>query len=591
MSREVTPPSKGLQAARSRRANRQQAPAEPKTHRWPVLLVLPLLIAVGIGVQRHQDDQPAGVEAISAPGLLPTAAAPGALSSTWYCAGGTATGTAAGAAEETVQVANESDAALTGRLTVMAGAGDAVVKDLRLPAHSRVDVVVSSVLKAPYAGVVVEVDGGEVAVSHLLEGPTGRSVAACSSSPSASWFMPSGTTRPGTAQLLALFNPFPSEAVVDVTFEADDGARSPQDFQAIVVPGQRVTMLDISAKVTLRAELATTVTVRSGRVIVDQIQTADGTQQTTKSLTVTPAAPHAMPTWWFADGPSGEGTKTVFVVQNPTGDNANVELQIRLDDVATYGEAEPFEVTVAAGRYVVIDVLGDGRVPPGAGYAAVAQSRNGVPIVAARVTSYAAPAVTVGSTVTLGSPVLASRWLVPAASVTSAATSTVILTNPSSTEPVTVTLSTVADGRATSLPAMTDIVVPAGGRAGLDVASGAGDPQVSVDVVSGSVVVVETRFEFDKSGVAAALAVPVQGTIEVASTGLTVSSPTTDVTAGSTTGLPTDTSAPGDATLPTGAPPVPSSSTTASPSSSGTGSTSTSTPGSVSTSSTVKTGG
>jgi hypothetical protein len=572
MSREVTPPSKGLQAARSRRAHREQVPVEPKPHRWPILLVLPLLVAVGIGLQRHQDDKPAAVETASAAGLLPTAAAPGALSSTWYCAGGTATGAASGAAEETVQIANESDVALTGRLTVMPSAGDAVVKDLQLPAHSRTDVVVSSVVKAPYAGVVVEVDGGQVAVSHLLEGPTGRSVAACSSSPSASWYMPSGTTRPGTTQQLALFNPFPSEAVVSITFEADDGARSPQDYQAIVIPGQRITVLDISAKVTLRAELATTVTVRSGRVIVDQIQTADGTQQTTKSLTVTPAAPHAMPTWWFADGPAGEGSKTVFAVQNPSNATADVELQIRLDDVATYGEVEPFDVSVPAGRYVVIDVSGDGRVPPGAGYTAVAQSRNGVPIVADRVVTYGVPAVTAGSTVTLGSPVLASRWLVPAASLTSAPTSTVIVTNPSSTLSVSVTLSTVTAGKATPVPAMTDLKVPPGGRVGLDVPSGPGDAQVSVDVVASSVVVVESRLEFEKSGLAAALAVPVQGTIEVASTALTTSAPTTEVTTEITIESTTAGSAPATT------PPTSSSSTA-------------STPASVSTTTTAKTGG
>ncbi len=79
-------------------------------------------------------------------------------------------------------------------------------------------------------------------------------------------------------------------------------------------------MLDVSAVVTLRTQIATTVTVRSGRVVVDQIQIADGTKGTTAALAVTPGAPQASPTWWFADGPAGEGLSTTIAVQNPSDD-------------------------------------------------------------------------------------------------------------------------------------------------------------------------------------------------------------------------------------------------------------------------------
>ena len=103
--------------------------------------------------------------------------------------------------------------------------------------------------------------------------------------------LPLGQQREGLGhhQLLALFNPFPSDAVVTVTFDTDAGARAPGNYAAIVVPGNNVTVLPVSDDVTLRTEIATTVSVRSGRIIADQIQYSDGTQDTTKSLTVTPA--------------------------------------------------------------------------------------------------------------------------------------------------------------------------------------------------------------------------------------------------------------------------------------------------------------
>ena len=525
-----------------RRVGRAAEPTGPTPWRWPILVLLPLLIAAGVVVQRHQDAQPAAIEAASADGFLPTASSPGASSSTWYCASGTATGASSGVAEQTIQVANDSDSSRTARVTAFPSEGASVTKPVAVPAHSRVDVAVSSLVKAPYAAALVEVDGGEVAVSHLLEGPTGRAVAACSSSPSSSWFIPSGTTRAGTSQLLALFNPFPSAAVASVTFEADDGARSPQNFDAIVVPGQSVTVLDIGATVTLRDQLATTVSVRSGRLIVDQIQSADGTQGTTKSLTVTPAASRGATTWWFADGPADAGTSTVFYVQNPGDQAVDVELAIRLDDTATYGQVEPFEVSVPAGGYATIDVTADGRVPAGVGYAAIAQSRSGAPIVADRVVGIGAPATAIGTTVMLGSPVLADRWIVPAASFASASSARVIVTNASSTDSLTVTVSTVTDGRITPLPGMSNVEVAAGGRGGFDVPTGAKAPLVLVDVRGGSSAVVETKFVFTTGGHAAVLAVPVAGTNQVATVVTPVAPVAPEPSTTSSTGSSTDAS-------------------------------------------------
>ena len=94
--------------------------------------------------------------------------------------------------------------------------------------------------------------------------------------------------------------------------------RTPDTYAGLVIPGGQVTVLDVTAVVTLRYELATTVSVREGRLIVDQLQSADGSNGTNKGLAVTPAAPRGAPTWWFADGPATEGAHTVLAVQNPT---------------------------------------------------------------------------------------------------------------------------------------------------------------------------------------------------------------------------------------------------------------------------------
>lgn len=514
-------------STRTRRATRATTSAGDgaRLWRWPALLLVLVAVLAGVAVQRDRDANPPAAAAVDPAGLLPVASPAEALSSTWYCAGGTATGTKEGEAEQTVQIANDSDRALTATVTVVPDQGAPVAKAVAVPAAGRADLVVSSVVAAPFAAAVVEVPGGQVAVSHLLSGPSGRAEAACSSAPSADWYVPAGRSVPGTRQLLAVFNPFPSDAVVGLSFQTDDGARTPQKFEAVVIPGRRVVMLDVSAVITLRTQIATTLTARSGRVVVDQIQATAAAAGRSPSLTVTPGAPHDASTWWFADGPAGEGINTKVVVQNPTDDTAEVELQVRLDDAATNGSVEPFEATIAPHQYAEIVLSGSGRVPQGVGYAAVAVSRNGVPIVAERVVEAEAPAFPTGMTVTLGSPAVASHWLVPVGSGTYLREVTVVVTNPSSTDPVTVTVATVSGGVVTPLANGEAVQISGGSRGGFAVPTGAGAPDVAVDVEAGSDVIVEVRMAFTSGGIAQPLAVPVLPTATAATSGLPPAAP------------------------------------------------------------------
>jgi hypothetical protein len=481
-----------------------------RVRRWPALLVL-LALVVAAGVVQHQRDQRVTrPQPVLVSQLQPVAAGPGTLSSTWYCAAGTATGTATGLAEQTVVVQNASGRALGGHIEAITDSGKTAARTFRVPARDHLDIRVSDLIVAPYASAVVEMAGGEVAVAHVLSGPTGTTTAACSTTPSADWYVPSGTTAPGTRQLLALFNPFPSDAIATVTFATDAGSRAPDSYDGVVIPGGQVTVLDVGAVVTLRTQLATTVAVREGRLIVDQLQSADGTNGTVKGLAVTPAAPGASPRWWFADGPATAGAKTMVAVQNPGTSPVKVSLSLRLD---ANGTVSPFETTVAPLGYSLIDVTGDGRVPVGVGFTAVARSAGAQPIVVDRVVQAAAPAVPSGFDVTLGSPAVASRWLIPAGVLPSASQATVIVTNPSSTQVVQVGLSTVAAGQAVAVTGIARTeTIAAGRRAGFVVPTGAGVAESSLQVVSNRPVVVEERLGFTAGGQASPLAVPVAPT-------------------------------------------------------------------------------
>jgi hypothetical protein len=472
-----------------------------------LLVVMVAVLIAGIVAQHRRDDRPAPVATVSASQMMPTASA-ASLSSTWYCAGGTATGKSSGAAEQTVVIQNASNHSSTGKVTAMTDAGDTASKTLSIGPRDLAEVRVSDLIKAKYAAVVVEMSGAQVAVSHFVQGPTGRAVAACSSAPSANWYIPSGSTQPGTHQWLALFNPFPSDAIATVTFATDDGPRTPQAYDAMVIPGGQVTVLDVSSVVTLRTQLATTVSVREGRLIVDQIQTADGTSHTAKGMSITPGAPRGATSWWFADGPATQGAKTRFTVQNPSSSPAKVEVHVRLDQASTNGTVSPFEATVQPGAYWVIDIAKDSRVPVGVGYTAVATSDQ--PIVVDRVVTAQAPASPSGFDVALGSPLLSRRWLVPLGSSNAVFKATLIVTNLSTSHSVSVSVTTVTNGLATPLQGTDQVeVIPAGERGGFAVPAGSGASTLSLAVSSTEPLVVEERLTYPGWGMSSPLAVPV----------------------------------------------------------------------------------
>lgn len=485
--------------------------------RLPALLLVPGLIVAAAVVERRGlgPERAAGTaEAVEVP--MPAAAAPGAASSTFFCAGGTATGSDDGAAEHTVVVANGSGEPRRGRLTAYPSEGAVASREFDLPPHARVDLVVSELVRAPHAAALVELDGGEVAVQHELSGPTGRATGACASAPATSWYFPSGTTRPGTRMILSVFNPFPGSAVLDIVFETEDGTtRRPQQYESLVVPGASLVALDVTDVVTLREELFATVVARSGRVVVDQIQTSDGSEGSPRGLSVTLGAPAPATAWVFPDGIGALGYGERIVVANPADRIAEVDVQVLLDDPERNGVAEPFEVSIGAGSYEVVDVFADGRVPPGVAHQIVVRSRNGVAVVAQRVVTGGADAAQPGLSATIGSPGVATRWLVPVGSVEAASGAAVIVSNPSATGTATVVLRVLAGGRYEVVQGLDGVVIEAGGRRVIDLGTDAlGLRPLALEVGSDRPVTVESRFGFaEGDDFSYLVAVPVLGSL------------------------------------------------------------------------------
>ena len=138
-------------------------------------------------------------------------------------------------------------------------------------------VVVRDENNDPMPGVVVEVDGGEVAVEHeLTNADLGRTTSPCSTTVSTTWSFAWGVTTRGNRELLVFMNPFPDDATVTIDFATDEGTRQTLRFQNFVVPGRSVVGAFVDQDVTRKAQVSAQIAAGSGRVVVDRIQTVTG---------------------------------------------------------------------------------------------------------------------------------------------------------------------------------------------------------------------------------------------------------------------------------------------------------------------------
>ena len=110
----------------------------------------------------------------------------------------------------------------------------------------------------------VELDGGGVTVSELVDGPLGWAEAPCASTTSPAWYFASGSTSAGSSLYVFLFNPTSTEAVVDLTFATGQGVTKPQPFEDLVVAPGALVVVGVASYVQDQSSVATIVAGRFG---------------------------------------------------------------------------------------------------------------------------------------------------------------------------------------------------------------------------------------------------------------------------------------------------------------------------------------
>jgi len=394
------------------------------------LALLTIVVVALVGLTSWWAGHPAERGDLSVDDAVPTVGTPETLSSTWYCAAGSAGLDPAPA--HAVYLSNPSDEAVTARLTAYGAQGLVGASVVEAGARAATPVNVNALFNATDLSIMVESESGTLAVEHGLAGPTVADSVACSTTSSGAWFFPAQTSLTGSRPLLVLFNPFSADAGVDITAAIADGVRSPSEWAGIVVPAGSSRVVDLSQFVQLRDPFSLSVRMRTGRVVAETSQVIDinadeaaGVAQQ-RGLRLQVGVPEARPSWTFAAGFTGPGVLERLVVYNPNREPASVVVQ-----VTPYGGAamppEPFELEVPGSRFASIDLNAETRIPPEGFHSIQVEADDGTPIVVGRVlqlsgppTAPADPALgvrpneTLGSAIGTGSPTAAPRWLLPA---------------------------------------------------------------------------------------------------------------------------------------------------------------------------------
>ena len=499
------------------------------TRRWPALLLIPGLIVAALVFDQRGDTERARRAGATAPGsvaegselaeAMPVAAPADALSSVWYCAGGTAS--KGGIADHVVVISNPTARRVTGSVTAIPSVGRSVTKAETLAPHSRLRVALSGLVTAPFVAGQVEFQGAGIVVEHEVSGPDGIDAAPCASSASSQWYFASGATTRNAQETLVLFNPFPDAASVDISFATPEGIRTPSSYQGFQVPGRSVVATTVNTQAAVDAQVSTSVVARSGRIVVDRIQTFNGDYATDteadraaepyrpKGLTIALGVPRPATTWLFPVGVKDEGAHERFVIYNPGTRDAQVDVGVTLVDPSVNGEIDPFSVTVSAGTYQVVDLDDEDRVPTRVDHSTVVVSRNGVPLVVDRLLDMVAPFPGSGTGASSGTSLVAPTWVFASGgNVPGKLSERITVQNPGG-RPVTVKVQVVAGGRLRSIAGVGPVTLGAYGHRVIRFADKLDDRQVSVLITASAPIAAERLlFRIGDLGMSTAMGIP-----------------------------------------------------------------------------------
>jgi hypothetical protein len=489
--------------------------------RVPIVLAIVGLLAAGGLIDRVSgaSSTPSTASA-AATGAVSVAAPAAALSSSWFCGG--ATDDKKGLAPGQLVVTNAGGTSIDGTATITSSDGRESVEHLHVRASSDTTIPETVPGGAAWVGATVDLQGGQASVEQQITGSLGASTTPCATTGSQSWYFTSGATMVNAGVELILMNPYPVDAVADLSFFTNEGVEEPGDFQGLVVPAKGMLAVDLGSHLRRRRQIATSVNVRTGSLVAWKTDivtpptkgqpvlgtkagaTAPDPAAPVGGVAVTLGSPSAGTEWVWPEGDSGNGFDEQYTVYNPGTATAQVSLSLGLDA----GSAQPFDLTVAPDTTSTVVSSSEGRVPAGVGHFAAVRSLNGVPVVAERTLAVGKPSAISGLGEIPGIRTTSTAWLVGQAATAPKTSGYLVIDNPG-TQPVTINVDAVSGGHSGPLPTLAPFTIPVGHRASILINKDAPAGQALVVRGSGPIVVERDLYGLAKDpGVSLSPAVP-----------------------------------------------------------------------------------
>jgi hypothetical protein len=421
----------------------------------------------------------------------PAASPPDSLTSTWYCPAGTASG---GYADASVVVFNPTASPLRGSIDVIGADGNRGSHSVTIPARGLVTKSVGEILKAAFVATMVRLDGGGAIVEHVTTGPAGDAVGMCASSASTRWFVPEGATTRAAQLIYALFNPFPDDAIVDLSFATEQGRDAPAAFQGVVVPANGLVPLDIGTHVRRRAHVSAEIVARRGRVVVETLQVHNGDGRRGVGLAL--ALPRTATSFVFPDGNASPERFEQLHLFNPNNQEAAVQLDLVLDE----GDAQPFQLRVPARGRITVDLANESRVPKNVGHALLVHVSNDVPVAVSRTIDIGPSNARRGYLLDIGATSAGLHWGFAAGGVAPSIDEFIAVVNEAPTD-VTLSITTPSPSSLLALPGLSRVRIPRGARRVFRIADfGAKSESPLVINATGPVVIERTIYRVGGTG-------------------------------------------------------------------------------------------
>jgi hypothetical protein len=339
--------------------------------------------------------------------------------------------------------------------------------------------------------------GHPVAAAGLLTatGPvSGAAASGCSPLAATEWFFAAGSAALDSDERILLYNPFPDEAVVRLSFYTPRGLETRTSLQDIPVPARSWIDQPINEAIRVRGTVGARVVAKRGRVVAwREMFTKAGDRPRSAQLSL--GTPATSGVWYFADGAIGPRVDESVSLLNPEGREAIVSVAM-----TTASETLQPEKLLEFGvprRSAVEIPLEDFVKEPEAltGASVIVKSVNGVEVAAERTVSYTMDVVS-GAASEAGSTAAHESWLLPPAAA-AAADDAVVLLN-ASASPIVVDLSVLGRESSREPASLQGIKIPPGRRVRVSVEDVAGNEPVAV-LARGSEPFVAERYAYSRS--------------------------------------------------------------------------------------------